>query len=70
MKLYVIIQIISTFFVSTVLGVDEIGILTVYLQYVENHLPYQHGQRQNLAEDRMAAQLFWRGDIQGYADSQ
>ena len=34
MKLYVIIQIISTFFVSTVLGVDEIGILTVDVEEV------------------------------------
>lgn len=41
MKLYVIIQIISTFFVSTVLGMDEIGILTVYVEEVFQHAKYK-----------------------------
>jgi hypothetical protein len=41
-------------------GVDKVGVLAVYLQYVENHLPYQHGDGQNLSEDRVAAQLFGR----------
>ena len=41
MKLYVIIQIISTFFVSTVLGVDEIGILPVYVKKVLEHTQYE-----------------------------
>ena len=41
MKLYVIIQIISTFFVSTVLGVDEIGILTVDVEEIFEHAQYE-----------------------------
>ena len=38
--------------------VDKVCILAVYLQNIENHLPYQHGDREYLAEDGVAAQLF------------
>ena len=51
-------------------GVDEVRVLTVYLQDVENHLPNQHGQGENLAEDRMAAQLFGGCDVEGDTDGQ
>lgn len=40
--------------------VDEVSILAVYLQNIENHLPYQHGDREYLAEDGVAAQLLGR----------
>lgn len=47
---------------------DKVGILVVYFKDVEYHLPYQLGQREYLAENGMAAQLAWRGDIERYAD--
>ncbi len=33
---------------------DEVGILMVYLQDIGNHLPYQHGQGEYLAEHGVA----------------
>lgn len=51
-------------------GVDEVGILVVYLEDVEYHLPYEHGEGEYLAEDGMLAQLFGGGDVKGAADSQ
>ena len=51
-------------------GMDEVGVLVIYLQEVEHHLPDQHGQRENLAEDGMAAQLSGSGDIERDADEE
>ena len=51
-------------------GVDEICVFAVYLQNVENHLPYQHGDGQNLAEDRVAAQLFRRRHVERQTDEE
>jgi len=50
--------------------VDEVGILVVYLEDVEHHLPYEHGKGKYLAENGMLAQLFGGGDVKGTADSQ
>lgn len=50
MKLYAIIQIITTFFVSTVLGVDEIGILTVNVEEVSEHAQYETWDGKNFCK--------------------
>jgi hypothetical protein len=43
--------------------VYEVGILVINLQYVEYHLPYEHGEGEYLAENGMLAQMFGDRDI-------
>ena len=50
MKLYAIIQIIMTFFVSTVLGVDEICIFAVNMEEVFEHAEDKAWNSQNLGK--------------------
>ena len=50
MKLYAIIQIITTFFVSTVLGVDEICIFAVDMEKVLEHAEDKTGNSKNLGK--------------------
>ena len=41
-----------------VCGMDEVGILVVYLEDVEHHLPNEFGEGDNLAEDGVTTELF------------
>ena len=50
MKLYAIIQIITTFFVSTVLGVDEICIFAVDMEKVLEHAEDKAGNSKDLGK--------------------
>ena len=50
MKLYAIIQIIMTFFVSTVLGVDEICTFSVDMEKVFEHAENKAGNSKNLGK--------------------
>ena len=48
--------------------VDEVCIFVVYLQDVGQHLPYQHRQGEQLAEDGVFAQLLGGGDVERQTD--
>ena len=51
-------------------GVDEVGVLVVYLQQIQYHAPNQLGQGDNLSKDGVIAKLSWGGNIEGQADYQ
>lgn len=52
------------------LRVDEVRILMVYLQDIGQHLPYQHRQGEQLAEDGVLAELFGGGDVERQTDEE
>ena len=60
----------SIFVLFVVCGMNEIGILVVYLQDIEHHLPYEFGKGYNFSEDRMTAELLGRRHIERETDEE
>ena len=52
-------------FLFIVRSMDEVGILAVYFQDVEHHLPYEFGEGENLAKDGVPTQLLRCGKVEG-----